>query len=123
MAKLEYPPSIPSALRLLVWPSCLLPRPVCSFTSLQTQGWLSIEIDDIMPARWQGGNVTTAFAAPCGGELWVMLLEKAVAKFVGSYGLLVSGTTAWCLQLLLGPKVGVRVYSREKSISDWSQVE
>lgn len=44
-----------------------------------------------------------------------MLLEKAVAKYCGSYGALVGGSSAWALQLLLGPSQPVQVFQRVDS--------
>ncbi|CAN0271221.1 unnamed protein product, partial [Hapterophycus canaliculatus] len=43
--------------------------------------WRTITVDDQIPTRH--GN--PIFAKPNGKELWVVLLEKAVAKFCGSY--------------------------------------
>ena len=52
-----------------------------------------------------------------------MLLEKAVAKFCGSYGACEGGSGAWALMLLLGPESGeVDVYFREDSSGHaWSR--
>jgi calpain-15 len=47
-----------------------------------------ITVDDYLPA--DGGK--PIFANPNGSELWVLLLEKAMAKLFGSYGKLDGGT-------------------------------
>ena len=46
---------------------------------------------------------THRYTQPSGGEIWVLILEKAVAKFCGSYATLTYGQPSWALQLLLGP--------------------
>jgi calpain-15 len=47
-----------------------------------------ITVDDYLPA--DGGK--PIFANPNGSELWVLLLEKAMAKLFGTYGKLDGGT-------------------------------
>ena len=51
--------------------------------------WTEVTVDDRIPVikkSLRDGYVpTAAFARPNGNELWVMLLEKAFAKFCGSY--------------------------------------
>jgi len=44
--------------------------------------WVWVEIDDYIPCH--KGTKDPKFAQPNGNELWVMLLEKAFAKFCGS---------------------------------------
>lgn len=62
-------------------------------------------IDDLIPCeplqRWEE-DATPVFSKPQGNELWVLLLEKAFAKFVGSYGDLDGGQTSWAWQALTG---------------------
>eukprot|EP01083_Nonionella_stella_P138784 422434_1 len=59
-----------------------------------------IYIDDYIPCD----EVTKRpiFANPKGNELWVLLLEKAFAKFVGNYGRLDGGHTLWAFQAMTG---------------------
>jgi len=42
---------------------------------------------------------------PQGTELWVFLLEKAFAKFVGGYAYLDGGHSAWAWHTLTGDNV------------------
>ena len=51
------------------------------------------------------GTSDPAFAKPNGREMWVMLLEKAFAKFVGSYAALDGGYALWGLQAMTGDEV------------------
>ncbi|CAB1120629.1 unnamed protein product [Ectocarpus sp. CCAP 1310/34] len=63
--------------------------------------WRTITVDDNIPTRH--GN--PIFAKPNGKELWVVLLEKAVAKFCGSYSNIAGGFEAWGLKVLTGNHV------------------
>ena len=58
--------------------------------------WIDILIDDILPR--QG-------AKPVTGEYWMPLLEKAYAKYLGSYKLLQGGDPCWALFNLTGGMV------------------
>ncbi|CAN0437039.1 unnamed protein product [Pylaiella littoralis] len=63
--------------------------------------WRTITVDDNIPTR----NGNPIFAKPNGKELWVVLLEKAVAKFCGSYSNIAGGFEAWGLRVLTGNHV------------------
>ena len=54
-------------------------------------------VDDMIPVT--RGTCAPIFAKPHGKELWVALLEKAFAKFVGSYSALDGGHALWGLQV------------------------
>ena len=43
-----------------------------------------LQVDDAFPCK--KGTCKPMFTDPNGTEMWVMVLEKAFAKFVGSYG-------------------------------------
>lgn len=58
----------------------------------------SVVIDDFIPCS----NEKPKFAKPHGCEMWVMLLEKAVAKFCGGYHNLDGGLTGWGIHVLTG---------------------
>ena len=62
--------------------------------------WTKIVVDDRIPCK--AGTTTPVFCRPAGKELWVVLLEKAFAKFVGGYPNLAGGFSIWALQALTG---------------------
>ncbi|CAM9267912.1 unnamed protein product, partial [Choristocarpus tenellus] len=64
-------------------------------------GWRTFVIDDRIPTR----NDNPIFAKPNGNELWVILLEKAFAKYCGSYSAISGGFEAWGLKVLTGNNV------------------
>jgi len=59
--------------------------------------WLDILIDDILPVQLCAKAVT--------GEYWMPLLEKAYAKYLGSYKHLEGGDPCWALYNLTGAMV------------------
>jgi len=70
---------------------------------IENSRWVTIHVDDLIPC-----DVSTkkpVFASPNGDELWVLLVEKAVAKFCGSYAGIEGGLVAWALQTLTGNAV------------------
>jgi calpain-15 len=69
----------------------------------QKRRWESIVVDDHIPVK--RGTDTPIFAKPNGKELWVALLEKAFAKFVGNYQKLDGGFAIWGLQAMTGDQV------------------
>ncbi|GLC33565.1 hypothetical protein PLESTB_000088800 [Pleodorina starrii] len=66
----------------------------------QNRRFKEIIIDDTIPVWRQGGQ--PCFAQPTGNEAWVLLLEKAMAKYVGSYHFLNGGMASWGLETLTG---------------------
>lgn len=64
------------------------------------QKFKKIYIDDFIPCHEK--TKRPVFADPKGNELWVLLLEKAFAKFMGSYGRLDGGHTMWAFQAMTG---------------------
>jgi len=79
--------------------------------------WTEVTVDDRIPVikkSLRDGYVpTAAFARPNGNELWVMLLEKAFAKFCGSYNNLEGGQTVWGLQALTGSEICMRFLNED----------
>ena len=75
----------------------------------QRRQWTTVRVDEHLPTTCGGkdGAPRALFAQPHGHEAWVALLEKAFAKFVGSYGALDGGQTAWALNALTGDPVFV----------------
>merc|ERR1711907_335010 len=64
--------------------------------------WQVITIDDKLPCYEDSKPV---FAKAEDDELWVALIEKAMAKFCGSYASLKGGHTLWALHVLTGDHV------------------
>mmetsp|Transcript_22958 Transcript_22958/g.50371 ORF Transcript_22958/g.50371 Transcript_22958/m.50371 type:complete len:442 (+) Transcript_22958:172-1497(+) len=65
--------------------------------------FMTVVVDDWIPCA--RGTGKTVFAKPNGDEAWVLLLEKAMAKFKGSYANLDGGSTLWALEALTGDYV------------------
>ena len=100
--------------------------------------WVPVVIDEFLPCTTKWGYPWPEFSAPSGEEIWVMLLEKAFAKFCGSYGNLqssnlpefrenleVPGQAGWALQVLTGnmtmryAKVGFTIFERKWNQTWW----
>jgi hypothetical protein len=67
--------------------------------------WIVIEIDDFIPCKtrpWFSGSARPIFSQPSGNELWVLLLEKAFAKYAGGYDKLQGGRCALAWQNMTG---------------------
>lgn len=65
--------------------------------------WQIITIDDRIPCH--KGTRKPRFMRPNGNELWAILLEKAYAKFCGSYAALDGGFVLWGWLSMTGDKV------------------
>ena len=70
---------------------------------IQKKVWTTVNVDDLIPC--DGDDRKPIFAKPNGDELWVLLVEKAVAKFCGSYSGTEGGLVAWALETLTGNAV------------------
>eukprot|EP00930_Biecheleria_cincta_P045098 TRINITY_DN31080_c0_g1_i1.p1 TRINITY_DN31080_c0_g1~~TRINITY_DN31080_c0_g1_i1.p1 ORF type:complete len:719 (+),score=97.22 TRINITY_DN31080_c0_g1_i1:94-2250(+) len=66
------------------------------------KGWETVVIDDRVPCLPHSGGTTPCFCQVSGGAVWTLLLEKAFAKFSGSYYNLDGGGAAWAFQVLSG---------------------
>ena len=64
--------------------------------------WMDVVVDDFFPCRSGVCGSEALFAKPDGGELWVCVLEKAFAKFLGSYANLQGGFPFCALEALTG---------------------
>eukprot|EP00457_Paulinella_chromatophora_P006334 gb/GEZN01006352.1/.p1 GENE.gb/GEZN01006352.1/~~gb/GEZN01006352.1/.p1 ORF type:complete len:469 (+),score=76.51 gb/GEZN01006352.1/:48-1454(+) len=62
-----------------------------------------VTLDDYLPVK--KGTKKPIFANPNGGELWVLLLEKAFAKVFGSYNGIQGGLIITALEALTGDEV------------------
>lgn len=70
--------------------------------------WVEIIIDDNFPCTCaKDGTWAPAFARGQGFEIWMMVLEKALAKAYGSYGLIEQGSVSECLHDLTGAPVEI----------------
>lgn len=65
--------------------------------------WLNVTVDDYFPVK--KGTKECVFMNPNGGELWAILMEKAFAKFCGSYGALDGGWAVWAWHAMTGDNV------------------
>lgn len=77
-------------------------------------GWQEFSIDDLIPVMdaeeifgagytFAGGvRLKPCFTSPNGNEIWVALLEKACAKFCGSFGNLIGGQALYAWQIFTG---------------------
>lgn len=71
----------------------------------RSRKWRIICVDDRFPTS-KGKPI---FSRPHGNELWVLLLEKAMAKFCGSYAQVESGLVLWAFQAMTGDKVAAYI--------------
>jgi calpain-15 len=62
--------------------------------------WEKVTVDNYIPCS--AGTMTPLFASLNGPEMWAALLEKAVAKFCGSFQNIVGGAAEWALLTLTG---------------------
>jgi len=62
-----------------------------------------VKVDDRIPC--QKGTRTPRFMKPSGNELWAIILEKAYAKFCGSYAQLDGGFALWGWLSMTGDNV------------------
>jgi calpain-15 len=82
-----------------------------------TDDWEDVTIDDYIPV---GPDGTPAFTKPNGDEMWVMLLEKAFAKFVGSYAAISGGNPGYAWIAFSGITAGHMYWPPSKSpTGDW----
>lgn len=68
-------------------------------------GWKEIVVDDLIPCskrRWCDARAVPCFTQPHENELYVLLIEKAFAKYAGSYALLSGGCESVAWQILTG---------------------
>eukprot|EP00435_Cladocopium_sp_Y103_P076030 s2_g73.t1 len=75
--------------------------------------WCQVEVDEFLPCAMKDAMPCPVFARPLGNELWVLLLEKALAKFCGSYGALDRGYSGWAFQVLTG-KPDLVLFSKQR---------
>ena len=76
-----------------------------------------IVIDDYIPCFRE--DERPLFSQPKGNEMWVLLLEKAFAKFCGGYSELRGGHAIWAMQAITGDHVFRLEYDEDKHC--WSR--
>jgi hypothetical protein len=81
------------------------------------EGWVTIVVDDLFPCGNQSGEPIFAQTGEKSDALWVLILEKAFAKFCGSYCGLDGGHPVWALQAMTGDHV--RRYMAKEGGSSW----
>jgi len=69
----------------------------------QQSAWVTVKIDDRIPCA--KGTKTPLYCKNHGNELWAILIEKAFAKFCGSYKALDGGFASWAWRALTGDTV------------------
>jgi len=83
--------------------------------------WEQMVIDDNIPVdkeRFEKeGICKPVFSQPNGNELYAMLLEKAFAKFCGSYAKTEGGQTIWAIRAMTGDPA--RWYTVDKDRQSW----
>jgi len=85
--------------------------------------WENIIIDDYIPCdkdRYERDGVAKpVFSQPNGNELYAMLLEKAFAKFCGSYADTEGGQTIWAIRAMTGDPA--RWFYRSSDKTGWNR--
>ena len=66
----------------------------------EAQDWVVITVDDTIPVK--KGSHEPLYMKMNGKELWAVILEKAFAKFCGSYSHLDGGWAVWGWRVLTG---------------------
>lgn len=71
---------------------------------LEKREFETVVVDDYIPCRLDEsmGEYVPFFAVPIVDQLWVQIIEKAMAKFVGSYARLVAGHEPYAMIALTG---------------------
>ena len=78
-------------------------RYVVRLWDARRRAWEHVVVDDRIACKH--GTREPLFAKRHGSELWPMILEKAVAKFCGSYSALSGGFSVWAWQAMTGDPV------------------
>eukprot|EP00484_Ammonia_sp_Unknown_P007977 CAMPEP_0197057780 /NCGR_PEP_ID=MMETSP1384-20130603/100644_1 /TAXON_ID=29189 /ORGANISM="Ammonia sp." /LENGTH=403 /DNA_ID=CAMNT_0042492307 /DNA_START=308 /DNA_END=1519 /DNA_ORIENTATION=- len=76
-------------------------------------------IDDFIPCYKDSDQ--PIFSRPKGNEMWVLLIEKAFAKFCGGYSELKGGHTMWAMQCITGDHVFRLEYDYDGNEQLWSR--
>ena len=69
---------------------------------IEKKEWVKVVIDEFVPCTSKDGILQPCCAQPLGEEIWVVLLEKAIAKFCGGYADIYGGMESWVFNVLTG---------------------
>eukprot|EP00448_Togula_jolla_P041964 CAMPEP_0170625318 /NCGR_PEP_ID=MMETSP0224-20130122/30694_1 /TAXON_ID=285029 /ORGANISM="Togula jolla, Strain CCCM 725" /LENGTH=457 /DNA_ID=CAMNT_0010951883 /DNA_START=121 /DNA_END=1495 /DNA_ORIENTATION=- len=87
--------------------------------------WEIVTIDDYIPCNKTAydadGSAKPLYGQPNGNELYAMLLEKAFAKFCGSYAKIEGGQTIWAIRAMTGDPA--RWFMQDDSKAHWSRYD
>eukprot|EP00435_Cladocopium_sp_Y103_P000388 s4523_g1.t1 len=86
-----------------------------------SKSWKVMEIDDYIPCqprKWYEPSAVTLFAQVSNKQLYVVLMEKAFAKFIGSYQALSGGLSAMAWVAMTG-ETELMWFSRERHQPKW----
>lgn len=81
--------------------------------------YVTISIDDYIPVSAQTGQ--PIFSNPKGNEMWVMLLEKAIAKLCGNYGNIEGGYPLFAMRAITGDEVNTFTFN--KASDQWNRLD
>eukprot|EP00418_Pyrodinium_bahamense_P084585 CAMPEP_0179051566 /NCGR_PEP_ID=MMETSP0796-20121207/21311_1 /TAXON_ID=73915 /ORGANISM="Pyrodinium bahamense, Strain pbaha01" /LENGTH=615 /DNA_ID=CAMNT_0020748111 /DNA_START=67 /DNA_END=1914 /DNA_ORIENTATION=+ len=84
--------------------------------------WVELAVDEFVPCKkreWFEMHATPIFSNPIGHEVWALVLEKALAKMLGSYSKLQDGHAMIAWQALTGV-LEQRIFSRP-STGEWEE--
>jgi len=79
--------------------------------------WEIVYVDDSFPFV----NGRAVFAQALGDEIWVMVLEKALAKLRGSYSAILTGNSLWAMRALTGDHVFRLTKYRDSNSRNWKE--
>lgn len=88
------------------------------FFSIKTGTFVTITVDDHIPV---GPDLRPVFTKPNGNEMWVMILEKAFAKYIGSYAMIEGGYPLFALQTFTGG--AVYKFNYDNASDSWKRFE
>lgn len=86
---------------------------------IEAMEWKLVVVDEFIPCTTGSGRAVPTYTRPLGEEIWVLLLEKAVAKFCGSYATLSGGGTDWAFQIFTGYTKIVAYWKLDDDASTW----
>jgi len=81
--------------------------------------WVKITVDDFYPLTAKDDE--PVFCVPKLGELWVLIMEKAFAKFCNGYSNLDGGSSAWAMEALTGDNVFM-IMKDDENAGSWKRI-